>query len=113
MVIETFIALYVHDDFIRPYVGDMLVVVVVYCFVRIFIPTKMWYLPIGVFLFAAGVELLQYFNLVSLLGLEGNRFARIVLGSVADIKDVGCYAVGCVILGLWEWIVRTGKVFHF
>ena len=33
--IETLIALYVHDTVIRPYVGDMLVVVLVYCFVRI------------------------------------------------------------------------------
>ena len=34
--IEVLIALYVRDRFIRPYVGDMLVVVLVYSFVRIF-----------------------------------------------------------------------------
>ena len=37
--IEVLIALYVRDRFIRPYVGDMLVVVLVYSFVRIFLPT--------------------------------------------------------------------------
>lgn len=37
--IEVFIALYVRDSFIRPYMGDALVVVLVYSFVRIFIPT--------------------------------------------------------------------------
>ena len=33
--IEVLIALYVRDNFIRPYVGDMLVVVLVYSFVWI------------------------------------------------------------------------------
>lgn len=109
MAVETGIALYVHDDFIRPYVGDMLVVVVVYCFVRILIPVKGRLMPLYVFLFAACIELLQYFNLVSLLGLSGNRLARIVLGSVADIKDVGCYLVGCVFLAVWEWGTRKKR----
>ena len=31
-IIELIIALYVHDRIIRPYIGDMLVVVLVYCF---------------------------------------------------------------------------------
>ena len=37
-IIELIIALYVHDRIIRPYIGDMLVVVLVYCFVRVFVP---------------------------------------------------------------------------
>ena len=40
LVIEVLIALYVHDDFVRPYLGDVLVVVVLYFFVRIWIPEK-------------------------------------------------------------------------
>lgn len=35
LCVEVLIALYVHDDFIRPYIGDVLVVGVVYCFLRI------------------------------------------------------------------------------
>ena len=38
LAIEVLIALFVHDSFVRPYVGDMLVVVVIYAFVRIFVP---------------------------------------------------------------------------
>lgn len=106
MAVETMIAMYVHDSVIRPYVGDMLVVAVVYCFVRMFLPRKGRFLPFGVFLFAALVEVLQYFDLVTLLGLSGSRVARIVLGSVFDWKDLGCYAVGCLFLGLWEWQIR-------
>ncbi|WP_349675006.1 DUF2809 domain-containing protein, partial [Hungatella hathewayi] len=106
MVVETLIALYVHDKVIRPYVGDMLVVLVVYCFVRIVIPVKARLMPLYVFVFAACVEVLQYFDLVTLLGLSGNRFARIVFGSVFDVKDLACYAAGCLLLEVWERRIR-------
>lgn len=101
-VVEVLIALFVHDSIIRPYVGDVLVVIVVYCFVRIFIPEKWRLMPFYVFLFAVCVEVLQYFDLVILLGLSGSRLARVVLGSVFDWKDLACYAAGCLLLAVWE-----------
>lgn len=104
--IEVFIALYVHDAFIRPYVGDVLVVVVIYTFIRIFIPEKCSLLPLYIFLFAAGVEVLQLFHFAQLLGLEQNGFWGILIGSVFDVKDVLCYAIGCVMLGLYEALPR-------
>ena len=104
LFVEVLIALYVHDTFVRPYVGDMLVVILVYCFTRIFIPERCRLLPLYVFLFAAGVEVLQYFRLVHILGLEHNRFLRIVLGSVFDIKDIICYGVGSILLEAFERI---------
>lgn len=94
--IETLIALYVHDTVIRPYVGDMLVVVLVYCFVRIFINRPWRGLPLCVFLFAVLVEVMQYFQAAELLGLQDNTVARVVLGSVFDWNDILCYAVGCL-----------------
>jgi hypothetical protein len=110
LFIEVLIALYVHDSFIRPYVGDMLVVIVLYCFIRIFIPDKFILLPLYIFIFAAGVEVLQYFNLVQILGLENNTFLRVLMGSVFDMKDIGCYGVGCVILGTIEFVNAKHKI---
>ena len=81
--IEVLIALYVRDSFVRPYMGDALVVVLVYSFVRIFIPTGIPRLPFYVFLFACFVEILQYFQLVETLGIT-NRALRIILGSTFD-----------------------------
>lgn len=104
LAVEVFIALYVHDNFVRPYVGDMLVVIVVYCFARIFIPEKCRWMPVYVFMFAAFVEILQYFELVKRLGLENCTFLRIVIGSVFDWKDILCYGIGCVILWMYERI---------
>lgn len=99
LLIEVCIALFVHDLFVRPYVGDMLVVVVIYTFIRIWIPDKVKLLPLYVFLFAAGVEVLQYFNIVKVLGVEDNKFLRVLIGSTFDIKDIICYGVGCI--GIW------------
>lgn len=108
LVIEVLIALYVHDTFIRPYIGDVLVVIVIYTFIRIFIPEGYRLLPLYVFIFAAGVEVLQLFHIVDILGLGDNRFFKILIGSVFDIKDVLCYAVGCLLLGGYE-IYRKKK----
>ena len=104
LLIEVIIALYVHADFIRPYVGDMLVVIVIYTFIRIIVPEKCKIIPLLIFIFAAGVELLQLVNIVEILGVEDNKFLKILIGSVYDIKDIVCYAVGCVILCMYEWI---------
>ena len=104
LLIEVMIALYVHDDFIRPYVGDVLVVIVIYTFIRIIVPEKYKLIPLFLFIFAAGVELLQLANIVEILGVADNKFLKILIGSVFDIKDIVCYAVGCVILCMYEWV---------
>ena len=109
LFIEVMIALYVRDSFVRPYVGDMLVVIAIYCFIRIFIPDKIRLLPLYIFIFAAGVEILQYFNIVEILGLKNNAFFSVIIGSVFDIKDIGCYAVGCFIIGGVEFLNNKYK----
>lgn len=103
--VELLIALFVHDSFIRPYVGDVLVVVLLYTFVRIFIPEGVRLLPLYIFLFAAGVEVLQYFRIAEVLGLSDNRVLSVVIGSVFDVKDIVCYGVGCGFLGVYEGII--------
>lgn len=108
MVVETLIALYVHDDFIRPYIGDVIVVIVLYLFVRIFIPEKCRLLPLYIFIFSVAVEVMQYFKIINILGLQNNSFARVIIGSVFDLKDIVCYAIGCLILALYE-ILRKDK----
>ena len=54
------------------------------------------------FLFAVCVEVLQYFRLAELLGLQGNAVARIILGSVFDWKDIACYGAGCLLIQIFE-----------
>lgn len=101
-LIEVLIALYVDDKFIRPYLGDVLVVILIYYFVKAFIETKKAYLLLGVLLFAYAVEVAQYFNAVELLGLQDYKVARIVIGSVFSWWDMLCYTIGILICYLLE-----------
>ena len=97
MAVEVCIALFVHDSFIRPYVGDMLVTLLLCCMVRVVIPDQVRLLPLYVLLFAACVEIGQYFDVVALMGLEDNRLISIALGRTFSWLDLVCYTVGCVV----------------
>jgi hypothetical protein len=93
-IIEILIAVYVRDLFVRPYVGDYLVVMLVYCAVRTFIKAPVLRLAIGVLLFAYLIELLQYFRLVNMLGLQDNIVAKTVIGYGFEWKDMLAYTLG-------------------
>ena len=93
---EICIALFVNDTFVRPYVGDMLVTLLLCCLCRVIVPTSVRLLPVYVFIFAACVEIGQYFDLVALLGLSGNMILSIALGRTFSWMDLICYAVGCL-----------------
>lgn len=105
---EVLIALFVHDRFVRPYLGDVLVVIVLYFFLRIFIPERFPWLPGALFVLAALVEILQYFRLAERLGLAGSPFWRTLLGSTFDWKDLLCYGAGCAVLAVYEILVILG-----
>lgn len=110
LCIEILIAICVHDTFIRPYVGDLLVVVVLYCIVRVIIPDKYRLMPFWIFAFAAFIECLQYLKWVERLGIENNAFLRILMGATFDWKDIVCYGIGCILLGIYEWLIQKGIV---
>lgn len=103
---EIVIALFVNDAFIRPYVGDMLVTLLLCCLCRVIVPCKVRPLPVYVFIFAACVEIGQYFDLVALLGLADNRIISIALGRTFSWMDLVCYAVGCVAAFLLDQIIN-------
>jgi hypothetical protein len=93
-VTEVLIAAYLHDEFIRPYAGDFLVVILIYCFVRSFIQAPVVPVALAVLAFSYLVETLQYFNLVKLLGLEHSRIANIVIGNYFTWVDIIAYTLG-------------------
>jgi len=92
--VEVLIAKFLHDQFIRPFVGDVLVVVLIYCFFKSFLNINSKTIAIGVLIFACCIEFLQLFHLVKLLHLEHNKIMRIAIGSVFDLKDILAYCIG-------------------
>lgn len=106
LITEILIALFVNDAFIRPYGGDILVTVLLCCLLRIFVPHKCRLLPLWVFLFSVAVEAAQYINIVSLLGLDGIPFFRILVGTTFSFADILCYFAGCAVFFLAETVLR-------
>ncbi len=106
LIVEILIALFVHDNFIRPYIGDMLVTVLICSFARFFIPEKIKVLPILVFLFSTLVEIGQYFDFVKLLGLDDNLFISTLLGRTFSVADLICYAMGCILFAVVDCIIK-------
>ena len=111
-VIEVLIALYVKDDFVRPYVGDYLVVMLIYCAVRTFIKANPVKVAIAVLLFAYMVEVLQYFRIVDRLGLSGNQLAKTVIGYGFEWLDMLAYTLGVLTILLVEWGIKKRNVEH-
>ena len=100
-LIEVCIAVFFNDQFIRPFIGDVLVVILIYCLVRAFWKVRVNAAIASVFVFACTIELLQYFSLVDRLGLRSNRLLSTILGTTFDWKDLLAYAIGSgVVLGL-------------
>lgn len=106
LLTEIYIGLFVHDSFVRPYIGDVLVTILLCCLLRIVIPTGVPALPIYVFVFAALVEIAQYFDLVKLLGLASSTFISTVIGRTFSSIDLICYAVGCLVFWAAEKAVK-------
>jgi hypothetical protein len=102
LMIETCIALFVRDRFIRPYMGDVLVVILIYCFIKSFFDLPVLHVATGVLLFAIGVECLQYFNIVERTGLGDSSVARVIIGTSFSWIDIFCYTAGVAIVWLAE-----------
>lgn len=106
-VIEFLIAIYVHDKIIRPYIGDVLVVIFVYCFIKSFLEIPV--LPAAIFTLALSffIETMQYFQIVNLLGLEHSRLARILIGTSFAWIDFICYTAGIIFVLMVEKIILS------
>jgi ABC-type Fe3+-siderophore transport system permease subunit len=101
-VIEIIIAKYVHDDIVRPYIGDMLVVILIYCFVKSFFKTDILKMAVAVLLFSYFIEFLQYLKIVQILGLQQYKIARIIVGTSFSWEDILMYTLGVIIVLIIE-----------
>jgi hypothetical protein len=101
-VIEVLIAVFVRDAFVRPYVGDYLVVILIYCAVRTVLKASVWKVAVGVLLFSFLIETLQYFHIVNRLGLENNIVARTVIGYGFEWVDFVAYTLGILTVLAFE-----------
>lgn len=94
--IEVWIALAVHDRFVRPFLGDTLAVILVYLLLRAATRLSVPAAAIAAMAIAFLIELGQLVGLLHMLGLARNPLARVVLGTGFDPKDFLAYLAGGV-----------------
>lgn len=103
LIIEIIIALFIDNPIIRGAVGDVLVVILIYCFIQTFLNFDKAKTIIGVGIFAVLIEISQAFNLVEKLGLQENKFASTIIGNTFDINDIWAYIAGCAVVYMLEF----------
>ena len=108
-LVEIIIALFFNDNFIRPYFGDFLVVILIYSFIRSFFNFPVLATAVGTLVFAYLIEISQYYKLVELLGLGKSKLARVVLGSSFAWSDMLAYTLGIVTVILIEKLMSNKK----
>lgn len=85
--------------FVRAYLGDVLVVMLLFTLVKSFIIIKNNHsLILGIFLFSCLVEWAQYFCIAEKLGLQPGSIMYIIVGNSFSWIDILCYAAGCLLL---------------
>ena len=107
LFIEIAIALFVKDKIIRPYIGDLLVVILIYAFAKIWISNREILVAICVFVFACFIEFLQYFHIVEVLGLDDNKVATVIIGSKFNTLDIVMYLMGTIVVILTEKFLKS------
>ncbi|WP_312824100.1 DUF2809 domain-containing protein [Epilithonimonas sp.] len=100
-LVEVLIATKLKDIFfVRAYLGDVFVVMLMYYFIKAFFEINPTKLIIGVFIFSCLIEFAQYFHFGELMGFKDNRVMMIILGNSFSWGDILFYFVGCLILFL-------------
>jgi hypothetical protein len=105
LAVEAFIALYVDDRIIRPYGGDFLVVILLYCILRCSTRISVKKICIAVLLFSYCIETLQYFHFADKLGLKPGTIFYILLGNYFTWTDIISYTLGIATVLLIERII--------
>jgi len=102
--VEVLIALFVRDDFIRPYIGDVLAVAFVYTALRAATPFQLIPALATTLAIAFAIEIAQALNFLDAIGLRNDAIARVVLGGVFDWSDLIAYTAGAILIAAIEHV---------
>ena len=100
LFIEILIARFVSDSFMRPYLGDFLVVILIYCFLMWISRISVLKGLIIVLMFSFAVEFFQLINIVKVLQHQPPKIVMIILGSSFSVWDLLAYKLGIFLVDL-------------
>lgn len=82
------------QPFVRGFVGDMLIVGIIYCLCKLVRNFRPLPLALAVLAFSFAAEVAQYFHALRRFGFQENFVTRILFGSVFDPFDLLAYTAG-------------------
>lgn len=90
-------------QFIRNTVGDFLVVICIYSFIKTFRPEfNPFFLASAVFTFAITIEYVQYYNSIHKTLTTDGTFVQLTLGSTFDYMDIIAYFLGLFFIYIFD-----------
>ncbi|AZB09333.1 DUF2809 domain-containing protein [Chryseobacterium sp. G0162] len=92
--------------FVRAYLGDVIVVILLYTLVKSFFRVNNEKLILGILIFSCFVEFAQYFNIAEKLGFRPGSLMYIVIGNSFSWIDILCYVAGCVFLYVFVKLIK-------
>jgi len=96
LAVEILIALFVHDRIVRPFIGDSLAVMLVYCALRAMTRLRERTAVATALVIAVAIEVGQLVGVLDLLGLRTNGLATMLLGTGFDPTDFLAYGGGAL-----------------
>ena len=106
-LIEVAIAIFFKTGFIRHTIGDFLVVILMYCFFKIFIKGYIISTALTTLFIAYVIEFLQLTDFLIYFGLGKNKWANLIFGNSFSIQDLIAYTLGVVlVLGVELKLIR-------
>ncbi|MEG0928852.1 ribosomal maturation YjgA family protein [Chryseobacterium sp.] len=110
-LIEVLIATKLKDVFfVRAYLGDVIVVILLYTMVKSFFRVNNQKLIGGILIFSCMVEFAQYFNIAEKLGFREGSLMYIVIGNSFSWIDILCYATGCLLIYLFVKVTENKAI---
>lgn len=97
LAIEILIAAFAHDRFVRPYLGDVLAVMLVHFALRAMTRWSAMGCAVSALTLGVAIESAQGLQMLDRLGLAHVALLRIVLGSSFEWLDLLAYAAGAVL----------------
>lgn len=94
--LEVLIVTTLKDGFIRHTVGDFLVVILMYCFIKSFLKTKALAVAIVTLAIAYTIEFLQLTEFLHYVGLKQNKWANLIFGNTFSVQDLVAYTLGII-----------------
>ena len=115
-ITEFLIARFIDGGFIRNVLGDYLVVFLIYYFLLSFYKWQKIKLAVFVLLVAYLIEILQYVQILKILGIPKSTFTDMILGSSFDWLDMLAYTLAFLSLVLMQIIFQkkdaSGNTIH-